>query len=440
MRFYLGTSYKLKTKTLIKVLLAIGFLVLATLGLDRANAWTIVNNKSNSFSDIASYFDKVSNTAVSFVDSDDGELITTECSLSTNGCMYYDSDSSNRTTRYWLYRNSSTSSILATKYFSIDTSLDTSTNYKALTESQSIYLKNNDYCTNDNSIDIEGTFAIYSGGNNFSYFPNLSINSLFSFVIIGHDDTNDRFYGSTCTIGTPTTTSGYTYYNYLCESVKTSDTIDTYELVIQARNDRADRLLSTGNRHYEPAIYWNFNTSDYNNQPTLKYECSENDAVYITNDEVPISEQELEQALADAKLNFDTNLPGIAVSAYKLAYPQNFQELISLPLFIIDNIVRNGNTCTDYQIDLTGLLRVAGDNTGTYILELPCMRTKLSSLLGTLYTLIDALMASLVFYNIAMNIIVLVELITNGVDLWTYYFMSKDGMRTFHGIGGFING
>ena len=39
-----------------------------------------------------------------------------------------------------------------------------------------------------------------------------------------------------------------------------------------------------------------------------------------------------------------------------------------------------------------------------------------------------------------MNIIVLVELITNGVDLWTYYFMSKDGMRTFHGIGGFING
>ena len=51
MRFYTGLSFKLKTKVIIKFLIALGFLILATIGIDRvsADSWTNVSTNSATF-------------------------------------------------------------------------------------------------------------------------------------------------------------------------------------------------------------------------------------------------------------------------------------------------------------------------------------------------------------------------------------------------------
>lgn len=264
--------------------------------------------------------------------------------------------------------------------------------------------------------------------------------------VYAHETTNngENLYPTNCSIGESGLTGGGSYSTLnlvTCNNLfigNSEHSVDYY--IISINNGVPFSNVynsSTDNAYLSTLLTIEVpKNANYVNRAYLQYECSTDDPVIDNPTDTLDIEKELTDVYDYIKGSYDTDLPGIDVEKFKLNYPQNMQDLISLPLYVIDKVVENSSTCSPYEIDLSGIANLAPPHNYSNIkITLPCMRTKLSSLLGALYTLIDVLMASLVFYNIAMAIIILVEAITSGVDLWTFYFSNtNEGRKMRHDI------
>ena len=312
MRFYIGTSYKLKTKVIIKFLIALGFLVLAVLGLDRANAWTFVNTNDNSVSAIKSLFSGYSSYGVNFYNSSSGEPVSYDCDWSTNaycGCQM-DTDRSNTTHRYWWYKTGPSSQYgfltgsyrlaINTDFPSNDTIAPTN---RGVTQNDIYYLKNNNHiCTNDssaNSVDFQGSFMYSASLSNLTSFnSNMTTSTIFRMYIKAYDDTNERVFSTPCEVVYNTSSSNYHYYSFVCENVffgNNDNTIDKFGLDILNFIPFEDVYKGTGHNAINGTLYLNVGTWNLNSYNALQYECTSSDpnveggfdnTPYITTDDI----------------------------------------------------------------------------------------------------------------------------------------------------------
>ena len=100
------------------------------------------------------------------------------------------------------------------------------------------------------------------------------------------------------------------------------------------------------------------------------------------------SQHETTDAVEDLNDNimeeYDGSAGGHEFGLPEFNYPSTIQGLFNLPIDLLRTIVNNADTCTPYQIDFSSITRRWGGF--DYVLTLPCLRAKLQSLLGTVYT------------------------------------------------------
>lgn len=103
-------------------------------------------------------------------------------------------------------------------------------------------------------------------------------------------------------------------------------------------------------------------------------------------------------------------------------------SLIVLPIELLTTISSDSETCNPLQIDLSSITRRWGNS--DYVLTLPCIRQNLRTMLGNWYDIFDTLIAAILFYYFAMNLILKVNDILSGVDDLPYFYESSSRMRT----------
>lgn len=438
MRFYIGTSYKLKTKVIIKFLIALGFLVLAVLGLDRANAWTFVNTNENSATAIKSIFSGFSSVGANYY-SGTSQYVSYTCEFATDQyCGIYMDTDRYATMRYWFKKSSGASSYPT--YLTNSYTIALNENYpsnpsiaesvKGATQHDIYYLKNNNnICSSDSnnkSVDFQGSFAYNGDLSTISnYNSNYSTSNTFVMSIMSFDTTNDVQYTTPCEVVYNTNSSGYYYYSFICENVPistSSNTYDKYGIVISNFLRSEDQFKGSGTSAINGALMLNVGTWNLNSYNALQYECSSSDPIVEGGHDNTI--YSTDNTYNDAKDNYDDSIGGIPTDNILLQYPDSFADIVALPINLITAFSNASDTCSPYTIDLSSLSTEWGGS--NYTLTLPCMRTYVSNIIGSnYYQLFDLLLSAIVFYKIATSMIVYVEAVTSGDDLFDLFFKGE---------------
>lgn len=421
MRFHIGFSKRIKLKTLIEIISFIFIGILAFLGIDKVNADTLNHFDLTNASLSSQYGYVMTNSLNNQIDVIEQPL------------YYRTSYYGNISYQTLDLKNDSTSTQDLLGYSYVDRVYNGSGNAMKVFKEVYFNFSNENFCdkssykSNDIYIDVIFDTGNYNkaflNGNNFTLGDiwEMKFNSI---------DSNNDYYVTNCSYvtyrnGPNSSNSIATYYcpnTFIGNSQKT---ITTYSI------DLFNKLSQDGGYSGSYNSWILFYTNLKLDMSDSTYQCSSNDPVidFTTSETVP-SKPDIDNAIKEARENYVPNLPGINTDLFDIEYPSNIQELLSLPLYILDNVVERSYTCEPYELDLSSLT-ILGHNYSETKISFPCMRNKLSSLLGTLYSLIDVLMASIVFYNIAMAIIQLIEAITDGVDLWSFYFTGTDEGRKF---------
>ena len=124
----------------------------------------------------------------------------------------------------------------------------------------------------------------------------------------------------------------------------------------------------------------------------------------------------------------DTTVPNISIPFFQdLVFNSNsIQAILTFPLDMLYIVTVNQGTCTPYSINLSSFTRRFGGF--DYVLTLPCIRDKMQTLLGNWYDIFDMLIASILFYYFASNLILKINDILSGADTMPYFYVS--GKRT----------
>lgn len=428
MRFHVGFSKRISLKTIIEILGFIFIGLLAFLGIDKAHADTLNHFDFYDPNNWGSY-DTVLTGSYTYA-------LTTSPSedVFVNDLPLY---------QYEIWQGGS----LSNRFFCFSSTCDNTESLFGYSYNSSLYnyqgdpmrvFKNasfgysnenycdvNDYKSNELYVYLRYNYDSYSSSfmSNNNFTPGDIWEMKFNAI-----DSNGEYYVTYCSYtGEQVVNSSINEAIYYCPNTfigNNNVTIDNYSIDIFNKLSQDGDYILSGTYNY-------FNTNISIDLLNTTYQCTFNDpTIDFTTAETLPTKPDIDNVIKEAKENYVPNLPGINTDLFDIEYPSNIQELLSLPLYVLDNIVERSYTCTPYELDLSSLTTL-GNNYSETKITFPCMRTELSSLLGTLYNLIDILMAAIVFYNIAMAIIQLIEAITDGVDLWSFYFTGTDEGRKF---------
>lgn len=438
MRLYMGVSKKIKAKTLLKWVATIFFLVLTTLCLQKVNAETIpigdgattisyggtdvydMNNSSQVVTYSNSYMNK--NTTNDYYVR--LSVCTSNCGSDSFNAQYMYLGTSqgainyNDSFRYVLY---------ATKFFYTPTSTlcpnDSndlkSLNFRFMIDSPSYgdwYYSKARFGLDDNyNTTLEG----------FKY-KGLNVRTL-SHVT---KDSTEYLFSTSCIITESNYTGGTQFKGNLvtCNNVFSGNSeyvVDYYIFEIGNGMPFSNIYTSSTNGIDVLSTYVTLGvpkSTSYQSYAIFDYECTDNEPVINE----PLPEQGVTNVLGDiwSVINngLGQSLQGLNNDDIFLNYPTRFEDILLMPLSILNALTEvSEDSCTPYEINLSGISQSLGHG-NSYTLTLPCMRSLLSQKLGTLYTLIDVLLCAIVFYNVFMNAIQLIEAITSGEDLYTYFF------------------
>lgn len=163
---------------------------------------------------------------------------------------------------------------------------------------------------------------------------------------------------------------------------------------------------------------------------------NQNDTIINQNDNIINNQTEINDSINDINdtltEEYDGSAGGHEFDLPNYNYPSTIQGFFNLPIDLLRTIVNNSDTCTPYEINLSSITqRWGGFN---YTLTLPCLRAKLQSLLGVIYSVVDSLIAFYLFYNMAMYVLQIIDAITSGTDLFSYlYHSSNNNYNTGYG-------
>ena len=103
-------------------------------------------------------------------------------------------------------------------------------------------------------------------------------------------------------------------------------------------------------------------------------------------------------------------------------------SLLLFPIDLLNTIVNNVDSCHSVDFDLSSITtKWGGDN---YVLRLPCIRLKMRQFLGNWYDVFDLMIAGILFYYFASNLILKIHGILSGVDSMPYFYSSSSKGRT----------
>ncbi len=421
MRFHIGFSKRISLKTLIEIIGFIFIGLLAFLGIDKVHADTL-NHFDLSNASLSSQYGYVMTNSL------DNQIDVVEQPLYYRAAYF-----GNQSYMTLDLKNDSTGTQNILGYSYVDRVYNGAGNAMRVFKEVYYNFSNENFCdkssykSNDIYIDVMYDTGDYNraflNGNNFTLSDiwEMKFNAI---------DSNGDYYVTNCSYSTyrsgpNSSTSIATYYCPNTFIGNNQKTITTYSI------DLFNKLSQDGGYSGSYNSWILFYTNMRIDMSDSTYECTSNDpTIDFTTAETTPSKPDIDNAMKEARENFVPNIPGINTDLFDIEYPSNIQELLSLPLYVLDNIVERSYSCTPYELDLSSLTTLGRNYTETKI-TFPCMRNKLASLLGTLYNLIDILMAAIVFYNIAMAIIQLIEAVTDGVDLWSFYFTGTDEGRKF---------
>lgn len=162
----------------------------------------------------------------------------------------------------------------------------------------------------------------------------------------------------------------------------------------------------------------------------------QNNTIINQNDTIINNQTEINESINDVNdtltEEYDGSAGGHEFDLPNYNYPSTIQGFFNLPIDLLRTIVNNSDTCTPYQINLSSITQRWGGF--DYTLTLPCLRAKLQSLLGVIYSVIDSLIAFYLFYNMAMYVLQLIDAITSGTDLFSYlYHGANNNQNTGYG-------
>ena len=102
--------------------------------------------------------------------------------------------------------------------------------------------------------------------------------------------------------------------------------------------------------------------------------------------------------------------------------------ILTLPIDILYRVLTNYDSCTAYSIDLSSITRRFGGF--NYVLTFPCIRDKMQSLFGAWYEVFDYMVAGILFYYFASNLVLKIHDTLSGIDNMPYFYTSSTGGRT----------
>lgn len=445
MRFHVGFSKKISLKTLVFLLGSLFVGLLAFFGLiDNAYAetWTPINYNQFTGKRV-DYLDTSSQPQTSTCT---GLLSSYPTSNNSGYCLWRDYYGTNK---YRIGIGSYNSSFTPKMYGMLY--IAQSNGYILSNRSNSIYTQNVDiyfnntstpYC-NNTSTDLKSiNFKFYVDFDNWTSnydFFNMSsnVNDLIGVSMSAYDDTTDsniRIYTNACTIGNYLGRS----YEVTCNNIfggNANYNISYYSINFINKSPFNDRYSASNEEKsviFNPQLTYNTNGSSGGYKNTLEYSCSDDDPIFD-----PICEEGecdddptgLNDIYDKIKGELENENYPLGINEY-LSMPSSISDLATLPLVFLEKVFQNGdNQCSNYELDFTSIANNwlgHGYNTNSYKIKLPCMRNILSTYFGSLYDIADILLSCLVFYSIAKHIFVFMDLITEGEDLYSYYFTSGD--------------
>ena len=104
------------------------------------------------------------------------------------------------------------------------------------------------------------------------------------------------------------------------------------------------------------------------------------------------------------------------------------QGILTFPIDILYTITTNQGTCTPYSINLSSITQTFGGF--NYTLTLPCIRNKMQTLLGNWYNVFDLMIAGILFYYFASNLVLKIHDTLSGIDNMPYFYTSSVGGKT----------
>lgn len=426
MRFHFGFSKFIKPSSLLKWIAILFCGLLGYFGLtqhayawDEVDFYTICSTNHN-----CSYYN-YNYTASEGEDS--AYEIADSCDITDSDCIFLQQD----------YQWHTGVRVIPQVNFAMSTQYATNNNLTELTQTGIFqFIPNQSYCSNvsgTNSIDFKfGFVGNYQQDNNYTFFTGVSsMDDVFDFYIQAIEGTN--LYTTACT-----KTLGANSGEYMvdCPNTYYSTDIEGYHILLDNKILIGNRFptSSTSAKIRFPlylgrtrAMGTSFSSLYY----PMQYQCSEEEPVYNTPNDNTLGTDDMFSSIFN---NFNSNISGI--SSNLIRYPSNIQELISLPIFVLQKINDSSTTCTPYTLDFTGIARLGNSQANNITVTLPCMRDRLSRLLNiqgvlNLYDLIDILLSALVFYNIAIWIIRFLEHLTDGDNLLLYFF-GNDAYKSRH--------
>ena len=402
MRFHIGFSKFIKPKTLIEILglLFLGSLAFFGIYQHEVLAWTDYDYSNFSFIQINEYNrDNNYNTI--------------------NRTPYLCHNTSSSSLHYYRPRvgTNSTSSSCSGNAFVFATTQGTNSLY--LLDDMTFKINQNNFCdtsSSDNlsinfrwSFRVGGDSSVINYGHYFnvsSTYPNYFTETIGVRMVAVDDNNGDsNYYVTNCSVAPMNTLdNGVTYGSHdlmaTCTNVFRGSSrypVDYYFLQIFnviPFNNIYNSTLDTGSVEYSFSFYEPMTSTNKETYP-VKYECS-NEPPNSGGDWPGDDENGLNDVWEDIKNSFDSSITGIDTSEMIVNLPATFTDLLTMPLDIVRAIVNNSTsstTCSNYNIDLSSIVRKWGNPNSTYVLSLPCMRSVLSNKLGTIYTLIDSLLA-----------------------------------------------
>ena len=430
MRFYFGVFQRMRLKTVLKFVIGILFLILATLGLDKVNAETITESLNFTDNAYRGYYEniiKASETlqsyTISTLDKRTKNFGTNNNPYSKNIVSLTDQSYNPNNSYGYLYTNKTYNynNTVALQHFM----------YGYYMYDYGNSLNHNNICPNSNSVNMTISFGLQLTDDYAINTYNLNVNNLGEVFAINVEaiSTDDVNYSTHCEYrsGGDTTVTNGTYKTIFglwdCTGVfrgNNSIEIDKYRFNIVNKIEWDGEPLQVPSNNSGYAYFYNYS---FINDTDSSFTCSDDSPVV----DGGLPTDEGANTVYDNTVDYWLNTPfgGLDTDNIFLAYPTTFQDLLLMPLAVLNSIAEASEyQCVDYQINLSSISSAFGG--GNYILRLPCMRETLSDTLGSLYTLIDVLLCAIVFYNVAMNLIQLIEAITSGEDLYTYFFARTD--------------